>query len=569
MVKTSKESIRKNLDLLLEGKDSKATIEEMNEREVNIPSPKKPITKQESKWRSDKATLENPKVRAGLVKLENGLYDTNPDETDCGILRVSTENYKRWTEEENKIEESKVKKVLSRKHPSKKLITRQQAQSKAFELAGLKQPEEIFKPQGQVKFYIAEQPIFYDVNNLWWIWKHDEYRWEISNEIDILNKVEEITGEDIITPKNRTLILNSLKQECRKSIPKEIKPTWVQFQEKFFDIETGESFDSTPDYFSANPIFWKVGKTEDTPKIDELFKSWVDEKDVIKLYEICAFIIVPKYFIHSFHFLYSPPGYGKSTFLNLLIKFVGEHNTVSTTLDRINNNTRFETKNWYKKLLISMSEVNNVFDLKKSSVINSATGEDLLEAEIKGGENFRYRNYGKFVYPTNKLVKVDAEDGFGRRVRKVDFIHQYQKEKDVLVDIPDYEFENLAKKCLRIAKGLWKKRRFSGDVDITKRMEQYQQASKTLIERFIDENYEVESDDERITFDNFYVELSKHYKKINKKLPSKIEVGKEIRKLGYRTGKSSWKNEFLNDDNQLKYITKHTIFGLKRMEVKD
>jgi len=68
----------------------------------------------DAKWWSDKGTLENPNVMAGLVKLKNGLYDTEPNEVDCGILRVSTENYKRWTEEENekKIKESNVKKEV-------------------------------------------------------------------------------------------------------------------------------------------------------------------------------------------------------------------------------------------------------------------------------------------------------------------------------------------------------------------------------------------------------------------------------------------------------------------------
>ena len=90
--------------------------------------------------------------------------------------------------------------------------TRKEAEDKALELAGLNAPEEIFKPQGQVKFYIEQQPIYYDENDLWWIWDLVLLRWKISNEVDILNMIEKITGEDIISPKNRTLILDSLKQ---------------------------------------------------------------------------------------------------------------------------------------------------------------------------------------------------------------------------------------------------------------------------------------------------------------------------------------------------------------------
>ena len=51
---------------------------------------------------------------------------------------------------------------------------RDEATKELLEEAGLKNPEEIFKSQGQVKFYIKEQPIFYDKNDLWWIWNLEE-----------------------------------------------------------------------------------------------------------------------------------------------------------------------------------------------------------------------------------------------------------------------------------------------------------------------------------------------------------------------------------------------------------
>jgi hypothetical protein len=51
-----------------------------------------------------------------------------------------------------------------------KLISREQAAANLLEQAGIAKPEDIFKTQGQVKFYLVEQPIFYDLNGLWWIW---------------------------------------------------------------------------------------------------------------------------------------------------------------------------------------------------------------------------------------------------------------------------------------------------------------------------------------------------------------------------------------------------------------
>ena len=194
---------------------------------------------------------------------------------------------------------------------------RDEATKELLEEVGLKQPEEIFKPLGQVKFYIQEQPIYYDENDLWWVWNLEEKKWSMSNEVDILNMIESITGEDIITPKNRTLILNSLKQECRKTKPKAIKPTWLQFKNKIYDVLTGESFEATPNYFTINPIPWNTHNNnfEQTPVMDTIFEEWVGKDYVKTLYEIIAYCLIPAYPIHRLFCFIGGGMNGKSCYL--------------------------------------------------------------------------------------------------------------------------------------------------------------------------------------------------------------------------------------------------------------
>ena len=382
--------------------------------------------------------------------------------------------------------------------------------------------------------FIKIQPVFYERKGQFWVWDFESYCWKVKDETDILNLISHAAAHvDTVKGNEKNEILESLKQVGRKNKPLEIKPTWVQFKNKIYDIENGQVLIASPKYFVSNPIDLNVGKSEKTPEIDELLKSWVGEKNVNKLYEIIAFTIVPKYFIHSFFFLYSPPGMGKSTFTNLIIRFLGKNNCVATSIDRINYNSRFETYNWHKKLLITLSEVSDANDLKNSGLINQATGEDPLRAEIKGGEGFDFMNYGKFIYPTNRLLQVDKSDGFGRRVRRIDFINRFEKEEDVLDKIPDWEYENLAKKCIRIAGELWKKRQFIGDTTITERIESYHEESKHPIEKFIENNCEFGEVDDGIPFDEFYSKLRKE----NITTDSKILVSKLLtKKLGYTTG---------------------------------
>ena len=311
--------------------------------------------------------------------------------------------------------------------------------------------------QDLAKKFIKIQPIYFDDRKLWWIWNQKEYRWVLTDETNILVGIAQNSYANTINGKEKGEILESLRQTSRLSKPKDIKDSWIQFRDKVFDIDNDDEFIATSEYFFTNPIPWEIKETTENlgelSKINQLFETWVGKENVQRLYEVFAFVMVPKYFIHSFFFLYAPPGYGKTTFEKLLIKFIGSYNYTSTSIDRINNNIRFETKNWYKKLLIVMDEVNNIYQLKNSSVINGATGESPVPAEFKGSnKDFKFTNYAKFVYPTNKLLKVDAEDGFGRRVRKIDFVKRFEKEKNVIKEIPDIEFEELAKKSIGIVK---------------------------------------------------------------------------------------------------------------------
>ncbi len=135
----------------------------------------------------------------------------------------------------------------------------------------------VFAPSGQASLFSSAQPLFYDKAENWWLWNFSEYRWQMVDEIDILNMIFEATGRDIISPKERTIILNSLKQEGRKNIPEDIKKSWIQFKDKFFDIMNGDEVEVTPKYFAVNPIPYALHKERftQTPTMDRIFEEWV------------------------------------------------------------------------------------------------------------------------------------------------------------------------------------------------------------------------------------------------------------------------------------------------------
>lgn len=424
---------------------------------------------------------------------------------------------------------------------------------------GLKQTT-IFR-QLASDFY-KKQPYFFDNSRVWWLWNSLEYCWEVKDEVDIMNNFDKYFVQESEKSNIKSGILEALRKQGRMNKPKDIEKSWVQFKNNIYDINTRETFEATSEYFVANPIPWEVGESEETPTMNKLFSTWVDEKDIDKLYELMAFTTVPEMFIHSFIFLFSPPGMGKGTFVNMLLNFIGTKNSVSTSMNRINANPRFETNNWNKKLLITMSEVSNVNDLKNSGLINQATGGDQIRGEVKGGGGFDFVNYGKFIYPTNKLLKVDPEDGFGRRVRIIKFKTRFEREKDVLSKIPEIEYRNLAKKCLRIAGELYKERRFTGDVDISERMNNYQEESKTPLEKFIDNNCDIDNFEDKILLDEFFSIYLKHLKESGGRQINKPNLAKELKKLGWETKREFQPSTQTNLDGTTKRELVNYVLGI-------
>ncbi len=304
-----------------------------------------------------------------------------------------------------------------------------------------KLPFKVFTKKNQAKEFNNIQPLFFDKTGMFWLWNLEETKWEIVDEIDILNMISDSTGEDVISSKSRTEIINALKQEGRKRIPKPIKKTWIQFKDKIYDIETGDKFEATPDYFVTNPIPWSVSNNPETPVMDKIFEEWVGKKYVPLLYEIIAYSLIPDYPINRLFCFIGGGMNGKSKFLDLLQKFIGMDNVCSTELDTLLT-SRFEVTRLHKKLVCLMGET-NFNEMSKTSILKKLTGGDVIGFEYKNKNPFEDHNYAKIIIATNNLpTTTDKTIGFYRRWCIIDFPNSFSEKKDILKDITEEEYNN-------------------------------------------------------------------------------------------------------------------------------
>lgn len=373
-----------------------------------------------------------------------------------------------------------------------------------------------------------EIPFFYDSNKIWWLWDKTNYKWKQVDETDILLLVREITEENTINSKERGELIEAFKQEGRNRKPKEIKKTWVQFKNKIIDVENGEEIEASPEYFVTNPINFEIGESEETPVMDRIFTEWVGEEFVNTLYEIVAYCLLPDYPIHRLFCLAGSGSNGKSKYFELIRKFVGIENITSTDLEDLLN-SRFEKSKLYKRLVVFMGET-NFNTLNRTSLLKRLTGGDTISFEIKNKNAFDDVNYAKILIATNGIpYSEDKTEGFYRRWLIIEFPNKFSEKKDILKEIPDEEYNNLARKCSTILKNLLEKRKFSNEGTIQQRKEKYEELSNP-VDMFIEENCKREGE---IPFFKFYEELCNFSTSRGYRPLGKIEVSKILKREGF------------------------------------
>lgn len=363
---------------------------------------------------------------------------------------------------------------------------------------------EINDYQGNVEKFKEIQPFFYDKSGSFWFWNKKECKWEMLDDIDVMNNLDSKLNFNGATIKNntKTNYLEAFKRVGRLSIPKEPPKSWIQFKNTIFDINTKESFEATPDYFCCNPIPWGIGQTEKTPVMDSLFNQWVGVKFTPVLYEILAYCCISDYPIHLMFCFIGSGRNGKSSFQNLLTRFIGNSNVCSTELDLLIDN-RFESTKLYKKLVCSLGET-NFGKIKKTSLLKKLSGQDMIGFEFKNKSPFDDYNYAKIIINSNSLPSSDdMSDGFYRRWFIIDFPNEFDEVKDVLAEIPDEEYSNLCKKIIGLVPELIKNRRFTNEGSIEERKKRYISASNPL-SLFIEHCCDKGDMNDFVFYDNLY-----------------------------------------------------------------
>jgi len=325
------------------------------------------------------------------------------------------------------------------------------------------------------------QPFFYDKNLIFWFWNFNDYKWEMVDETDIMNSLEKVLQlhGQTVNQKIKGQYIESFKRVGRNKIPEPAKTQWVQFKDKAYCLHCGKTYEVTPKYFFTNPLPHKIGESSETPTMDKLFTEWVGKENIDTLYQLISYCCLTDYPIHLIFCLVGSGRNGKTTFQQLLTKYIGKPNICSTELDALLN-SRFESFKLYRKIVCVMGET-DFGVMKKTSLIKKLTGQDLIGFEIKNKGLFDEINYAKIIINSNSLpTSLDTSEGFYRRWMIIDFPNEFPEGKNILDTVPELEYENLSKKVTEILPQILKDGFIKGQGTIEERKLKYIMASNPL-----------------------------------------------------------------------------------------
>lgn len=386
-------------------------------------------------------------------------------------------------------------------------------------------------------------PIWFDQSRNIWMWDKAEKKYSMIDETDVLCGIDgAINVDGIYKSKVKSEIMECIRMTGRKRNVKDTCPEWIQFQDTVVDIKLNKLFEPTHSYFFASPIPHNHGKDCETPTIDKLFTDWVGEEHKQVLYEICSYCLYDHYPIHRIFAFIGTGRNGKGQFMTLLKRLIGEENALSTDLDRISN-SRFETANFYKKKVAFIGET-NFNTLNRTNTLKMLSGGDVVPGEYKGKGLFHFVNTAKIIIATNSLPDTgDRTDGFYRRWLIIDFCNKFEEGRDVINEIPEWEYENLCHKCTKLLTELLERGKFHKEGTVEERAARYEAKSNPL-NKFIEDSC-IQDENEKIPYWYLYDRYIEHCNNAGYRKVTKKEFTNMLKNIGFETKQSKFNIELV------------------------
>ncbi|MGV9206254.1 MAG: DNA primase family protein [Promethearchaeia archaeon] len=256
-----------------------------------------------------------------------------------------------------------------------------------------------------------------------YVFKDGIYRRE--GEKHIKNKAQNKLGiESESKRKNKTV--DYIESATYTDRDKLNRSDLVAVQNGILDVETRSIFEPDPnEHYITMSLPVEYDSDAECPMIKDFLHDIVRDEDVKVLQELAGYTLHKSYPIAKAFMLHGSGANGKSTFLNLLEKFLGHDNVANPSLQGLLND-KFTAADLYGKLACIHADIPNQ-TLKYTGKFKMLTGGDTIRARRIYQDAFEFRNYAKMIFSANELPQTnDMTDAFYRRWIIIDFPYQFR-----------------------------------------------------------------------------------------------------------------------------------------------
>nr|WP_012209810.1 phage/plasmid primase, P4 family [Sulfolobus islandicus] len=162
------------------------------------------------------------------------------------------------------------------------------------------------------------------------------------------------------------------------------------------------------------------------PKSLETFKSWVGVKWIL-LFQIIGYTLYPGIKFRKAFMLVGEGKNGKSSFINLVKKVLGDYAVSISPRELFDPRNRFIVGNLYHKLANAVAESKD-YSIDDMDRVKRLTGDDWITADVKFKDPITFKSVAKLIIASNNMPHVrDTNDrAFWHRWVIVEFPHQFK-----------------------------------------------------------------------------------------------------------------------------------------------
>lgn len=226
----------------------------------------------------------------------------------------------------------------------------------------------------------------------------------------------EIIDEELVEPAMLNKVYKLLQTDLGNTVPANklnSDSNIINFRNGLLHLDSMELTEHSPSVYSTIqlPCSWNPSPSP-CPVFDSFLSSISsDNVEMVKLLtEYIGYAVsnVPGYLTKKALFLYGPGNTGKSQYLSLLEKLVGNDNYCSITLQALE--MRFGTASLFGKRVAGAADMGSA-TIRELEKFKSITGGDIIDFEFKGKDKFNARYNGLFIFCCNELPHFNGDRG--------------------------------------------------------------------------------------------------------------------------------------------------------------